>query len=410
VPAKPKIAYVMSRFPFLPETFILREMIEVERLGWPVALYPLILEHPPVVHESARPWVARMRPLPLFSARYLADVLGEALRRPALLFGTLARVVAGNLSSPKFLSRALALFPKAVHLAGVMRDEGVAHVHAHYATHPALAAWIVHRLTGIPYSVTAHAHDIYVDRAMLAPKLRDAAFIAAISNFNREFIERHAGPGLLSKTYVVHCGVTPAEYPLPDAPRDPGGIFEILCIGSLQPYKGQRHLVDACGLLKARGVAFRCRIVGGGELRGALERQIRDAGLGSEVLLLGPLPQEQVAALLPTAHCYCQPSVITPAGKMEGIPVAIMEAMACGLPVVATDISGIPELVGHGTTGLLVPPAEPAALAAALATIAGDPAAAFSMGRRGRRIVEEQFTLAAGVASLTSHFPGGVRA
>lgn len=407
---KPKIAYLMSRFPFLPETFILREMIELERLGWHLALYPLIVENPPVVHEAARPWIDRMHALPVFAPRYLRAVLRQALRRPGRLAGTFARVVAGNLGSPNFLLRALVLFPKSVELAELMLAEGVAHIHAHYATHPALAAWIVHRLAGISYSVTAHAHDIYVRRAMLGTKLRDALFVATISDFNREFIEANAGPGLRQKTFVIHCGVAPESYPLPAAVRDPAGVFEILCIGSLQPYKGLRHLVEACGLLKARGVLFRCRVVGGGGLHGALARQISEADLGHEVLLLGPLPQEQVAALLPTAHCYCQPSVITPSGKMEGIPVAIMEAMASGLPVVATGISGIPELVAHGETGLLVPPGEPAALAAALAALARDPAAAHALGRRGRHAVEAGFTLRENVARLAGLFDAKVRA
>jgi glycosyltransferase involved in cell wall biosynthesis len=403
-----KIAYIMSRFPHLPETFILREMTELERQGYQVALYPLIVQQQPVIHQEARPWLARARRLPFLSAPILA-ANGRALRQQPLAYPALwARTVVENATSPNFLTRALALLPKAFYAALAMQQEGVTHVHAHYATHPALVAWLIHRLTGISYSITVHAHDIFVRTAMLATKLRDASFIAAISEYNRQHLVRLAGHQIKEKTYVVHCGIVPAHYP-PRAAAGRGERLELIHVGSLQAYKGQRYLIEACALLRDRAIPFRCRIIGGGEEEKNLRRLIGTNGLESTVKLLGPMPQEEVARLLPTADCYVQPSIVTPSGKMEGIPVALMEAMACRLPVVATHLSGIPELVRPGETGYLAPPADSLALADALATVYAQAEQAEAMATAGRELVLREFELQSNVrrlADLFRHYAG----
>lgn len=399
-----RLAYLMSRFPHLPETFILREMVELQRQGWEVALYPLILQRQTVVHADARPWLARAEQVPFISAGVVATNAATLARTPRRYGTLLGQTLWENRSSPNLLVRAVALLPKAVSLARRMQAEGIAHVHAHYATHPALVAWLIHRLTGISYSITVHAHDIFVRTAMLATKLREAAFVVAISEYNRQHLAQVLGPWVRARTHVVHCGIVASDYEVRTSPPAPGEPFELINVGSLQPYKGQRHLIQACALLRERGIALRCRIVGGGKERSALERLIAQAGLESVVELLGPRPQEEVARLLPTAHCYVQPSIITPSGKMEGLPVALMEALACNLPVVATSLSGIPELVRHGETGLLVPPADAAALADALLAVYEDPRGAARMATAGRALVLREFDLRANVTQLAALF------
>lgn len=396
----PKIAYVMSRFPHLPETFILREMAELERQGWPIALYPLILQKQAMIHDEAQAWLARAHRLPYLSGPIALSNAATLARHPVRYTGTLAQGAWGNRTSPSFAARALALWPKAVHAARLMQREGIQHIHAHYATHPAFVAWVIHRLTGLSYSLTVHAHDIFVEQAMLATKLREAKFIAAISNFNREYLARAVGAWVREKIHVVHCGIEPGHYAARVAAPAPGARFEIITIGSLQEYKGQRYLLDACALLRDRGVPFRCRIIGGGEEKEALTQQIATLNLAGQVELLGPRPQDEVARLLPTAHCYTQPSIITASGKMEGIPVSLMEALSCALPVVATDLSGIPELVRPGETGTLVPPANAAALAEALAHVYAHPEAAAEMAEAGRALVLREFDLRANVTHL----------
>jgi glycosyltransferase involved in cell wall biosynthesis len=159
-------------------------------------------------------------------------------------------------------------------------------------------------------------------------------------------------------------------------------------------------LIQACALLKERGLPFRCRIIGGGEERHSLERQIASAGLAGQVELLGARPQEEVARLLSNAQAYVQPSVVTDRGKMEGIPVALMEALACQLPVVATQLSGVPELVRPGKTGYLVPPGDAGALAEALAGIYANPGEATMLAKAGRELVRKEFELQMNVERL----------
>ena len=399
-----KIAYLMSRFPHLPETFILREMSELVRQGESVSLYPLIRQQQPVLHREAESWLDRAHFSPFLSPRVLNAGLGTVARRPAAVAALFARTVRGNLASRKFLVRALALFPKALYLARLMQEQKIDHIHAHYATHPALVAWLIHRLTGISYSVTVHAHDIFVDPTMLGVKLREASFVVAISEYNRDYLARTVGPWVREKIEVIHCGIEPEQYSARQGTHRPGQRFELLSIGSLQPYKGYPYLIRACGLLRDRGIPFRCRIVGSGAEQRNLARLIVRARLESRIELAGPLPQEAVARLLPTAHCYVQPSIVTPAGKMEGIPVSLMEALACELPVLASNLSGIPELVRPGKTGYLVEPADCAALARALEQIYGEPGRAGRLARAGRSLVCDQFALKQNVGRLAARF------
>lgn len=388
-----KIAYIMSRFPHLPETFILREMIELEKHGHEIALYPLMCQEQTVIHQEARQWMQRAHCTPFLSGSILGAIAITFLRNPLKLVGLWLRIILENLSSPNFLLRGLTLFPKAVYFARRFQDEKIEHIHAHYATHPTLVAWIIHHLTGISYSLTVHAHDIFVDKAMLPTKLRDAAFIIPISQFNRQYLAQEVGSWVHSKSHIIHCGIFPADYPARAAPSWQDQPFEIITIGSLQPYKGQKYLIEACALLRSQNIPFRCRIIGGGELHTQLEQHIQSLNLEAHVDLLGPLPQDEVARLLLTAHCYVQPSIITPSGKMEGIPVSLMEALACSLPVVATQLSGIPELIHPGETGALVPPEDPSALASALAAVYQNPAEAHRMAKTGRDLVLQEFDL-----------------
>ncbi|HEX9723557.1 MAG TPA: glycosyltransferase [Vicinamibacteria bacterium] len=395
------IAYIMSRFPHLPETFILREMSELERQGCAVHLYPLVRQRQRVVHSEARAWMERAVSLSL--ARAMVALLRAVIASPVKLARTWLRVVWENHASFRFFARSLVVFPKAVLAAERMRRDGVGHIHAHYATHPALAAWIIHRLTGITYSMTTHAHDIFVDRAMLRTKVADASFVITISDFNRDFLHRHVGEGTRSKLRVVRCGIDPDRYRPAVRPASPER-FQMLTIASLQPYKGLRYLVEACKELHDRGIDFRSRIVGEGEERKFLESLIADLGLDGRVEILGGLPQETIERLLPEADCYVQPSVVTPSGKMEGIPVSIMEALACEVPVVASAISGIPELVEHGVTGSLVPPADSRALALALLDVVRDPERFRRRARAGRLRVLKEYRLERNVAEIARLF------
>jgi glycosyltransferase involved in cell wall biosynthesis len=213
---------------------------------------------------------------------------------------------------------------------------------------------------------------------------------------------RECGGRFAEKVCVVRAGIDTHRF---DAarngdrpPRD--GPLRVVCVGTLHEVKGQRHLVEACRLLVARGIDVRCRIVGEGEDRRALQAQIAAAGLTGTVELLGAATASEVAAQLRAAHVLVAPSVPTARGKREGIPVVLMEAMSSGLPVVASDLSGIPELVADGACGLLTPPGDAAAIADALARLHTDPALRTRLGEQGRRRVEEEFDVERSVARL----------
>ncbi len=403
-----RVAYVMSRFPTLRETFVLHEILAVEELGVPVELYPLIRQREAVVHPAAEPLVARAHYLPYISVSIMRSQLHFLRRRPRAYLTALAAVMRSTLGSRNYFFGGLAIFPKVAHAARMMEADGVTHVHCHFANHPTTAGFIVHRLTGIRYSFTAHAFDIQRDQHMLCRKISEAAFVITISDFNHETITRIC-PGAGEVTEVVHCGVDTRVL----RPRATGlehrtdPVLSILCVGGLVEVKGQRHLIEACRMLTADGIDFTCRLVGDGPDRAKLASQITAAGLGDRILMLGPQTHGRVLELMDEADVLVSQSVVNRRGEHEGLPVVIMEAMALGLPVIATDQAGIPELVRHGLTGTLVPSGRPDALAAALRQLSADPETVVAMTRRARAEIEADYDLRSNAARLVRGFMHG---
>lgn len=405
-PARTTVAYVMSRFPKLSETFVLNEIVAVENRGVEVELYPLLRERARDVHPAAEALVERANYLPFVSFSILGSQLFFLRQRPGRYLRVFADVLRGTLGSLNFFAGAVAIFPKVAHAARLMEQRRVSHVHCHFASHPALAGFIIHRLTDIPFSFTAHGSDLHVDRRMLSEKVREAAFVVAISAYNRDVIVAETGSDVAGKVVVIHCGVETARFKPARRAPDPRP-FSILCIGTLHEVKGQGILIEACRLLSQRNLEFRCTIVGDGPDRPRLAQAIAEASLGERVELVGARTQDGVAALLRDVDVLAAPSVPTAGGKREGIPVVIMEALAAGVPVVASDLSGIPELVLDGVTGLLVPPADAERLADGLARLAGDPGLRARLGRMGRELVERDFDLDTNAGLLVDRFTPG---
>jgi colanic acid/amylovoran biosynthesis glycosyltransferase len=398
-----KVGYVMSRFPKLSETFVLGEILAVEEQGIEVELYPLLRERADVMHPEAAALYERARFQPFLSLPILRSQLHFLRRAPRTYIGALWALLRGTWGSANYFVGALGIFPKVVHDARLIEADGIAHVHCHFSNHPAAAGFLVNRLTGIPYSFTAHGFDLHVDRHMLCEKLSRAAFVVAVSEYNRRLIFDECGERARERVAVVHCGVdtkffrprraTPSERP-----------FSILCVGTLHEVKGQGYLVEACRLLAESGADVTCTLVGDGPDRAALVRQIADSRLEGRVALGGRRTRAEVAELLGRAHVLVSPSVPTAEGKREGIPVVLMEAMASGVPVVASGISGIPELVEDEETGLLVPPRDPPALAGALRRLYDDPALRERLAHAGREIVEREFDVRKNAGELVRRF------
>jgi glycosyltransferase involved in cell wall biosynthesis len=238
---------------------------------------------------------------------------------------------------------------------------------------------------------------------MLREKVAEAAFVVPISNYNKEIIVKQCGEQFRDKIVVIHCGVDTQVFQ-PVVNRPSNGPFTILCTGTLHEVKGQTYLIEACQRLHARAIDFVCNFVGEGEDREMLAEQIVKAGLSERVHLLGRRTREEIAALLQAADVVVAPSVPTKGGKREGIPVVLMEAMGSGVPVVASGISGIPELVEHERSGLMTPPRDSAALAAALERMYRDPALRQRLGEAGRDKVIREFDLLTNAAALAECF------
>jgi glycosyltransferase involved in cell wall biosynthesis len=387
-----RLAYIVSRFPSTTETFIAREMRAVEQFGAPIELFALIREHDVVVHPEAEPFLARFRTAPLTQPATLSAQWYWLRRRPGVYLGTLLWVLWSNVRSPRFLLRALVVFPMAARFAREAEELGIEHVHAHWATHPALAALVVQRLTQIPFSFTAHAHDIFVNRTMLRPKIDAASFVAVISNYNRDYLVSLYGDRIQDKLVVVRCGVDPERF----APRRPSGpagraALRIVCVASLQRYKGHTVLLDALALVRDRGVSIECALIGDGVERPVVEQRIRALDLQRVVALLGAQTSDEVLSHVRDADVMVLPSVVARDGQMEGIPVALIEALSCEVPVIASRLSGIPELVIDGETGMLVRPGDADALARAIERVARDANLRKRFGAAGRALVMREF-------------------
>lgn len=406
---KVKVAYIMSRFPKLTETFVLYEILAMESMGVNVQIYPLLRAHPDVMHPEAAPVVARSNYKPFLSLPILASQVYFLMRDPHVYLTTMWALFRGAWGSFRFFAGAVAIFPKTVHFAHQMVADGVTHVHGHFATYPAAAAFVIHRLAGIPYSFTAHGSDLHRDRRMLREKVAEAAFVVAISDHNRRVIVEECGEDSSDKTAVIHCGVdTDVFQPRSNGsgPRRSASLLSILCVGTLHEVKGQTYLLEACRLLKKRGVDFDCHFVGDGPDRASLTRRSREAGIAEHVHFHGQRTRQEIAQLMSQADVVVAPSVPTSDGRREGIPIVLMEAMASGLPVIASRISGIPELVENERSGLLVPPRDAKALSDALERLHATPFFREKLSLEGRKKVEQEFDLHINAAALAVRFVG----
>lgn len=389
-----RIAYMMTRFPKVTETFILREMDELHALGWEVEVFALAHEHGAVSHAGVEAYLrrahfARQRPCSTLGANVRALV-----KRPSGYLGMLAQTIRYTWRSPRFLVRALIAFPFAAQWADIIRMRGVDHIHAHFATHAAYVAYVISIMTGVPYSFTAHAHDIFLNRTMLGEKIARASAVVTISEYNRRLLAEWF-PDAKGKISVIRCGIDTNQFVGDggEPTASDASSMRIVCIARLKEMKGVIYLAQACHELRLRNIPFTCTLVGDGPDRRMISDYLMRHDLLDHVTLAGWLPGAQVAETLREADVFVLPSVVARDGSMEGIPNVLMEAMSSQLPVISTTISGIPELVSTGFDGLLVPPNDALALADALSYLFAHPEERRAMGRAGRARVLADYDL-----------------
>jgi glycosyltransferase involved in cell wall biosynthesis len=373
-PAALRVHYVLVRFPKLSETFVLREMLELERQGWMVSVDaledPLDEPRDPDL-ETLRAGVRRVPDRP--ATRQLARVHAElALARPVAW----ARAAARALRERRFRQ-----FLRAGLVAARAVRERADLLHVHFAYYSAEYARDASELTGIPYAVVCHANDIWSDfnAPSLPRRLHGAAGVATPTEYNAEALRARA-PGVPVRRLSAILATEPLGAVNHDGP--------VLAVARAVPKKGIDTLVEACALAAREGEPVRAEVVGDGpELIGlgelASAQDVEDA-----VVFRGPVAPDEVAEAYARCSAVVVPSRIAPDGDRDGLPTVLFEAMGRGLPVIATDVVGIPELVRDGENGVLVPPDDPAALAEALVRVRRDPELAERLGREARRTIE----------------------
>jgi colanic acid/amylovoran biosynthesis glycosyltransferase len=386
-----RLAYLFERFPAFTKTFCAREVAELYRQNLRVPVFSI-----------RRPNDDRPLNIPLdgVDVRYLLD--SNSLR-----FKVLTRLAAKRFShvwNPKQDPRDKHRFYEALHLGPLLEKEGITALHAHFAGMATRTAWWIKRLFGIPYSFTGHANDIFVEkpgqRLPLAKLIQDAEFVATETEFSTQYL-RSKFPESAGKVHRVYNGISLDPF----LPADPGaGSLEMIAIGRLIPKKGFEILVQACNMLVSRGLRLRCRIVGAGPEHVPLRQLIDQFRLEKFVELAGPKPQPEIVEMLAQSNLFVFPAVEDGTGDRDNLPTVIIEAMASGLPVVATGLGGIGEIVTHKTNGLIVPQKDPDALADAIAFLAEHAQLRRSYGQNGLAAVKEKFTVETTVAGLIGLF------
>lgn len=402
----PRIGYVLKKFPRLSETFILNEILGHEALGTTVTVF----SHRPPDDEPRHPEVGEVRGevvlLPAFgSAGALA-----AFRAQASLGLEAARLEAA-LDFVALLpeNRRTEMMVQGLILAAEARRRGIEHLHAHFMTVAAHLAHLAHLLTGIPYTVTAHAKDIYrdtVDAVVFRRVAAKARAIVTVCDANARFIRERLLAGHPGEVVRIYNGL-----PL-EAIRDGAAPRErdlVVAVGRLVEKKGLHVLLQACRRLVDSGRSIRCIVVGDGDQRPRLEALRTELRLEPHLTLTGALPRDQALEWMRRARVLAAPCVAGLDGNQDALPTVIIEALALGLPVVSTPVAGIPEIMDHGVHGWIVPENDASALAAALAAALDDDAGWQRMALAGRPRAETRFDRRHTLPELAALFRPGTK-
>ena len=378
-----RIGYVVKRYPRYSETFIVNEILAHEAAGLDLTIFAL---RPPV-DTHFQELLARVRApvhyiLDSGKAREFWHELDSA-RTELKGFDQGLEVTAGEDASTVY---------QAVRLARSAHNLGLDHFHAHFATSAASVVRLAARFAGISWSFTAHAKDIFhesVDPDDLARKLAAADAVITVSDYNVAFLQAKYGAEA-AKVHRIYNGLdlNRFRYRAPDV-RPP----RIVAVGRLVEKKGFDVLVEACALLKTDGYSFSCEIIGSGEKEAALREQIERLDVGGLVGLKGPRPQADVVEHVQEAAVLAAPCVVGQDGNRDGLPTVLLEAMALGTPCVSTDVTGIPEVIRDGETGLCVPQHDAKALAEALARLLSDSDLRVRLASAARHLIEADFDI-----------------
>ncbi len=395
---KVKIAYIFTRFPCLTQLFALREVEELRRLGIDVQPYSLNRVQAEEMQDSLMKfWFDKTIYVPSSSSFQCLVSLSKISIKHFRIFwgGLIVKYISGNIQNLRYLFASLAVFSQATHITQELVKTNVMWIHAHFATNATTVAWIIKHLSGIPYSFTPHAYDIFkreFQTEFLKTKIQDAHFVVAESQFNKFFLQNFSEQKSENGRYpVIHCGVG-ADYLHRQLKKDYKNPFPIiLCIARLVEKKGHEYLIRALDIIKQQALDFKCIMVGNGPLKEQLINQVKEKKLEDRVEFVGEFSPVQVRDILERADIFCLPCIHANSGDRDGIPVALMEAMAKRLPVISTHMKGITELIRSGDNGLLVPERDEQALADALITLLKSANLRSRLAEAGYNTIHEYF-------------------
>lgn len=385
----PKIAYVLLWFPLSSETFIFREVQALRRQGLHVLVYSLYGKKLKNCSPEMLDFSYGVRRMGLYAVPLMIrDILYWNKRAPGCLMKLAKEIAWRRWCSIEITGESWWAFFAGFRLARLLERDGVSHIHAPWAGGPATAAWVASRLTGIPFSMAGRAGDIYPPDGALAEKIAESAFVRVNNRANVDYLSLQA-PQHAGKVNLVYNSLTLRENGEAAVAMTPP--LKLMAVGRFARTKGFDVLMKACKGLKDRGVAFKLTLVGAGFQGPMLQRLRKRLGLEDCVDMPGFLPHDQLTYQLKSHDMLVVPSVVHATGDRDGIPNVIMEALSHRLPVVATDVCGIPEVIRHGETGLVVCQKDPEALASAIMDMASDRERAVSMAAAGCALVRAMF-------------------
>jgi glycosyltransferase involved in cell wall biosynthesis len=402
-----RVSYVVSMFPCWSETFILNELVCLKNKGLDLNVFSLKECNEKLFHEEASQFVeSTVYPLGIFNPFLYLLHLQLIVTNPLTCLTILVSLIK-HIRKPGILCKSLMVCLFSPYFVFKARKAGSEHLHAHFATYPALLAWVISGFTGIPFSFTAHAHDIYVDASILKIIYRDADSIVAISDFNKRFIAEVVDDERVEKVRVIHCGIDVDRFDY--TPKSTGyggdqGPLRLLSIGRLSGIKGFSYLIAALGRLRDLGVNFTCDIIGDGPLGEVLKASVRTLGLDVQVVFHGAKNGDEIRRFLRESDLFVLACARDKKEGHDGIPVVFMEAMAMGTCVVGTRLSGIPELVRHRITGYCAEPEDPESLANCLREAIEMLHTGASIRKTARALVEKEFNIAVNCNKLSSLF------
>jgi glycosyltransferase involved in cell wall biosynthesis len=300
----------------------------------------------------------------------------------------------------------------ALFFVDLFEREGIRHIHVHFANRAAHTAVFVKAISDIPFSVTAHGQDFMTDlgnEELLREICATAEFVAAETDYSRDLLAAGC-PASAEKIFRVYNGIDLQKFARPSEPSPPARPIRLISVGRLVAFKGFDVLIDACAQLQRAGIDFALEIIGDGPLRDELQTRVAENDLAEKVVFAGERSQDYVLKSLAASDIFVLAAMVDARGASDVFPTVIAEAMTYGKPVVSTTVAGIPELVAQDETGLLVPPRNTEALAAAIGRLIRDPELRSRFGRAGRSRIEERFTIEKTIESLLQHLPTGNKA